>query len=263
MRVVEARLPLSELDAQRALRDAGIFSHPLPLAELARAAARLRCAPPFHAVDIGGTRVAVARTDVMAARTAYAIASRAVYNWGAATVRRVADQLEVVAAGARGLLFVERILTAVTAFDWLDRDGGWFWFAGRPNRLLRDLGKVLAVVARVSAQRLWAGLCRARKGPEEPPPSLLPRICAALPGVRMLDDVIVSREAPGAGAQLSHAEARLVGILRRSDRPLAAQEVRARGHGAGLSWKTVSRLLASSPLFERLPGPRYALIGTA
>jgi hypothetical protein len=213
-------------------------------------------------VHIGGTRLELARADVSAARTAYAIASRAAYNWGAATVRHVADQLEVVAAGGRSLGFVEGVLSAVAGFQWLDREGGWFWFRGRPNRLLADLAKVLAVVARVSATRLWPAVCRARKGPEQPPPSLLPRLCGALPGVRLVDDLVVARPLLPGAPRLGLAEGRLVDILRRSEQPLRAREVRAQGRAHGLAWRTVLRLLTWSPLVEHLPGPRYALIGS-
>jgi hypothetical protein len=199
---------------------------------------------------------------VGAARAAYAFASRAAYHWGAITVRRVADQLEVVAAGGRSLAFVEGVLSAIAGFQWLDREGGWFWFRERPNRLLADLAKVLAVVARVSAARLWPAICRARRGPEPPPPSLLPRLCGALPGVRLIDDLVVARPPVPGAPRLGHAEGRLVDILRRSGQPLPARELRAQGRAGGLAWRTVLRLLTWSPLVEHLPGPRYALIGS-
>ena len=227
----------------------------------ARTAVPLVDARPFHAVEIGGARIRVAQPDVTAARTAYAIASRSVYNWGATTVRRVAEQLEVLVAGTRRPVFVEQILTAVATFQWLDRDRGWFWFTGRPNRLLADLAKVLAVAARVSSARLWTALCRARQGPETPPRSLLPSLCSALPGASIVDDVVVSRHSPGP-VRLTHAEGRLVGIFRRSARPLPAAELRAEGRVDGLPWRTIRRLLGWSPLFEPLSGGRYALIGT-
>jgi hypothetical protein len=262
MQVLGPRLPVSETDANDALMRGGVLAAPMPLAELARAAARLRLDPTFHVVDIGGTRVAVAQPDITAARTAYAIASRAVYNWGAATVRGVTEQLGVMVSGVRGLGFVERILTAMTAFEWLDREGGWFWFSGRPNRLMADLVKVLTVAARLSAGRLWTALCRARTGPEQPPPTVLAHLCAALPGVRLLNDVVEARQGPPVAAELSHAESRLVGIFKRSGRPLGGPEIRAFGQAAGLSWKTVRRMLVASPLVEHLSGPRYALIGS-
>lgn len=260
--MVGRRLPISETDANDALLRERIISEPTPLADLARGAASLRLEPPFHIVDIGGTRVAVAQPDITAARTTYAIASRAVYNWGAATIRGVTDQLGVMVAGVRGLTFSERVLSAISMFEWLDRGGGWFWFVGRPNRLMADLVKVLAVVACLSASRLWAALCRARTGPEQPPPSILPRMCAALPGVRMRGDLVEAPPHLSMEPRLNAAESRLVSILEGGQRPLTTPEIRALSSAAGLPWKAVRRMLATSPLVERVSGPRYALIGS-
>ena len=262
MQIINPRLPLSERDANAALRSNGVVSKPVALADLARTAARLKYEPPFHAIEIGGTRIAVKRPDITAARTAYAVAARAVYNWGAATVAGVADQLGVMAAFARSSAFVERVLTAVTTFEWLERDGGWFWFRGQANRMVADIVKVLAVVPHVSAGRLWEALCRARAAPEQPPASILGRICDALPGVYIQDGVIVTRQAPAAETRLTYAERRLLAILKRSGGPLTAPEVRARGVATGLSWKTLWRLLVASPLVEHVPLDRYTLIGS-
>jgi hypothetical protein len=262
MEVVGPLLPLSEKDAQAALRSAGLASSPVTLSELAHAAAQLGYEPPFHVLEIGGTKVAVAQPHITAARAAYAVASRAVHNWGVATVRGVAEQVSVMVTGVKRLGFVERLLMAIATFEWLDSEGGWFWFVGRPNRLLGDLVKVFSVVARLPIAQLWRAVCRAQTGPEQPPPSILPRVCAALPALHLRDDVVEATQLLLGPPRISPAEKRLVGVLERVERPLAVPEIRELTMAAGLSWRAVCRLLLTSPLIEALPGPCYALIGT-
>jgi hypothetical protein len=260
--IVTRRLPISQDQANQELTRAGLLTHPIDLADLAHATARAGRDPPFRVLDIAGARIAVGPAQMTAAGAAYAIASRAVYNWGATTVRGVSHQVCVVLSLVISAVFVERLLTAVSSFEWLDREGGWFWFTGRPNRLLGDLRKVFAVATRVPLARLWQALTRAGVGPEPPPPPVLGRICATIPGAAVAGDVVVVGPPLAAAAQLSPAESRLVQILRESG-PVPAADLRRLGHAAGLSRPTLRRLMRASPLLERLPDRSFSLVGTS
>ena len=258
--VIVRGMPMSQEQANQELARQGLVNRPIDLADLAHATARAGRDPPFRVLDIAGARIAVGPAQMTAAGAAYAIASRAVYNWGATTVRDVAHQLCVMLSLIIGAVFVERLLSAVSCFEWLDREGGWFWFAGRPNRLLGELRKVFSVATRLPLQRLWHALKRAGVGPEPPPPPVLGRICANIPGAAVAGDVVVMGTPLVATAPLSLAESRLVQILRESG-PVPAADLRRLAQAAGLSRPTLRRLMRASPLLERLPDRSFSLVG--
>jgi hypothetical protein len=258
--LVTRRLPISQSQANDQLAKEGKLKRPIDLADLAHAFARAGRRPGFRLVDIAGERIAVRPAQLTAAGAAYAIASRAVYNWGATTVRGVAQQVCVMLSLVVGVVFVERLLSAVSSFEWLDPDGGWFWFIGRPNRLLSDVRKVLSVTTRLSLARLWQALKRGRVAPELPPPPVLGRMCMKLPDTGLAGDVVVLDSPVAAAPPLNAAERRLVQILEESG-PVHAADLRHLGKAAGLSPATLNRLLRVSPLLERLPDRTFALVG--
>jgi hypothetical protein len=257
---ISIALPLSEAQVSDELLRLGIVERPANLSRLARAAARLGWAPTFRIIDIGGTRMAVARSQVIAAANAYAIASRAVYEWGAATVTTVLDQLRVVACPSVGAGFVRAILGAMKDFQWLDEQRAWFWFAARPSRLLQNVRKVFSVVPELAVVRLRSALARTENGMNVPPGPVLSQICATLPGAFVKGAFVGIDRLLDRAACLGRAERRVIEWLEERRRSVPVRELGGVATALGLSRWTIRRVLETSPLIEVLPGRRFALM---
>jgi hypothetical protein len=258
---LSSALPLSEAQVNAELVRLRVIDRPARLTRLARAAIRAGWRPTFRVVDIGGTRVAVPRMQVTAAANAYTIASRAVYEWGAATVGAVLDQLRVLASATVGLGFVRGLLIAMKDFQWLDQQRAWFWFARRPSRLLQNMAKVFSVVPELSLARLRAALFRDQEGVHLPPAPVISRICATLPGAFERGQFVGVDPPPDRDTSLGGAERRVVEWLERGGRSVRRDEIRSLCDAVGLSRWTVRKVLESSPLVEDLPGRGFGLVG--
>jgi hypothetical protein len=260
--LVGRHLPISEERAQQELIRAGLSSGPVDLGELAHVAVRLGRNAPFHIIDVGGTRMIVRLADVTAARASYRIALRTVQGWGTATIRAVASQVRAAVHAVVEASFVEQMLIGISAFRWLDRRDGWFWFAQRRNPILTDVCKVFSVATRLPFLRLWDALFRTRPGP---PPSAeaIRQICDAIPGAHLSDDVVTVDRAFDRAAHLTSAENQVARMIETSAVGVSDSQLRKMAHGVGLPWTTVWRLLRSSPVFERAPTGLYVLIGSA
>jgi hypothetical protein len=193
---------------------------PIDLVRLLRDATRAGQRPPFRVMQLGGTRVAVDAARVTTARAAYSIASRCVHYWGAVTVHRVAEQLEATLSTSVELAFLERLLSTLPSFEWLDRKSGWFWLRSRGNRVRKALRATLAADGRVSLARFAVVLRTGKAGPDPLPPAVLGRMALDLPDVRVDGDTAVLAVEP---APVRPAEGRGVGPLLESVRlPLPA-----------------------------------------
>jgi len=253
-------LPLSEAQVNGELVRLRVLDRPTSLSRVARAATRLGWTPTFRVVDIGGTRMAVARSQVTTAANAYAIASRTVYDWGAATVSAVLDQLRVVASATVGAGFVRAILGSMKDFQWLDQQRAWFWFRARPSRLLQNIRKVFSVVPELAVTRLRDALARTENGTHLPPPAVLLQICAELPGTFVTGAFVGIDRLLDRAVYLGKAERRVVEWLEARKRGVRLGELGDLCQDLSLSRWTVRRVLESSPLVEALPGRSFGLV---
>jgi hypothetical protein len=258
---VSRRLPLSEAAAQATIaREAGDIAEP-DLTQLVRTAVQMGSDVPFRTLDLGGTRMLVRPSELTLAQTAYRLAARAVQGWGAVTVGAVTAQVHAAVQAAVDAGFVERLLTGIGTFRWLDREGGWFWLLHQSNPLLAGVRKVLSVVPRVSLIRLRAALLRARQGVALSLEAIR-EVCLAIPGARVTDGIVAAAK-PDAVA-LTETERRLVKILRAAEPSgLPDTSLRAMIRAVGLPWTPILRLLRCSPLVECAANGRFVLVGTA
>ncbi len=260
---VSRRLPISAAEAEATLARETTTAPDLD--HLVRTAVRLGNDVPFRAVDLGGTRMLVRPCELTLAQTAYRLAARAVQGWGAVTIGAVTAQLHAALPTGVTTTFVERLMSGIETFRWLDRRAGWFWLVQPTNPptnpLLAGVRKVLSVVPRLSLVRLRGALLRARQGVTLSLEALR-QVCLAVPGARVTDGVVVTAT-PG-GVPLTETEQRLVQILRAA-RPTGIPDTRLRMkiRAVGLPWTPILRLLRSSPLVECAPDGRFHLVGSA
>ncbi len=172
---VTRNLPISETRVRNQLDDLqSVPGAPTRLTELAHAVVRHGQDVSFRVVELGGMRIAVGLSDVTAARTAYRIAARAVAGWGAASTRAIAAQLRRTSGRALDAAFVERLLSDLPSFRWLDRSAGWFWFVGRTKPLQESVRRILTSKPGISNARLLRTLQRVGDLKADPPGSRAP-----------------------------------------------------------------------------------------
>jgi hypothetical protein len=245
--IVARELPISEKRVNEDLAACGAPT-PFELRALVRSTVARGQIAPFHVLEIGGARIALRLSQLSAARTTYRIAVRSIQSWGATTIASVAALIDAVPGRENATSFVEKVLVDLPAFRWIDRNNGWFWFVGRANPLVDDLRRILSVTPRLPVPRLWNALFHIRPG-GSPAPETLGRICAEIPGARVVAGELVFDGRFEQSAHLSETEVQLVTTLQAAGGSLQLIELRKAIHGMGLSWTPASRALRTSPLF--------------
>jgi hypothetical protein len=258
---IARRLPAMETDLEIDPVREGSSIWPLDFRQLIKTAARLGHDIPFHVIDLGGVRVVVRHGQLTAARATHRVAVRTVQTLGAATTDAIASQIRATVDPTVDAVFVERLLSGLPAFRWLDRGTGWFWFVQRSNRLIADLRKVLSVVTRVPVTRLAFALFRMRAGPR-PSPAAVQGLCTAVPEARVRNGIVMVDRPLDRRAHLNEGETRVVKVLESAHGSLSDGQLRGRVREIGLAWTPVWRLLRSSPLFEQTPEGQFRLLGT-
>ncbi len=259
---IAQRLPIAEHQLELSGKPGERRSDVLDLASLLKSASQLGHEFSFRVIDLGGTRVVVHLRDLTPARAAYRIAVRTVRTLGAATTDGIAGQVRATTRSAIDATFVEGVLSGMSAFRWLDRDGGWFWFVQRSNPLLANLRKVLSVVPRLSLLRLASVLFRTRAGPR-PSSVVVQGLCRAVPEVRVSDGMVIVDKAFDRRAHLNEEESRVVRLLESERSGLSDAQLRWLVRDVGLPWTPIWRLLRTSPLFEQSPEGRFRLVGSS
>lgn|GEM_PF-2616064 len=245
--IIARQLPISE---KRVTEDLAACGAPTPfdLRELVRSTVVRGQIALFHVLEIGGARIALRLSQLSAARTAFRVASRSVQSWGATTIASVAALIDVVPGAESSTSFVEQVLVDLPAFRWIDRSNGWFWFVGRPNPLLDDLRRILSVTSRLPVPRLSTALFHIRRG-GSPAPETLGRICAEIPGARVVAGELIFDGRLDRAAYLTETETRLVTTLEAAGGTLPLTDLRRAIQAMGLSWTPASHSVRTSPLF--------------
>ena len=252
--IAEDRLDLADQGGSRAAR-------PFDVNRLLRSAAQLGHELSFRVIVLGGTRVVVRLCDLSAAHAIYRIAVRTVRVLGAATIDGITAQVRATTHSSIDAAFTERLLSGLSAFRWLDRDAGWFWFEQRSNPLVANMRKVLSVVTRLPVARLAGVLFRNRTGPR-PSREFVQGLCRAVPEVRVADGMVTVEKPLDRRAHLDEQESRLVRFLEAAGRGLSGAQLRWLVREIGLAWTPIWRLLRSSPLFEQSHDGLFRLVGS-
>jgi hypothetical protein len=245
--IIARQLPISEKRVNEDLLACGAPSS-FDLRDLVRSTVGRGQLALFHVLEIGDARIALRLSQLSAARSAYRVAVRSIHSWGATTIQSVASLIETVPGSKSTESFVEQLLVDLPAFRWIDRSNGWFWFVGRPNRLIDDLRRILSVTSRLAVPRLWNALFHIRRG-GAPAPETLGRLCAEIPRARIAGGELVFDGHLERSEHLTEEEVRLVTILEGAGGSLPLPQLRRTIHGMGLSWTPASHSLRTSPLF--------------
>jgi len=260
---VDASLPTSASDMEKALVQRGLTNRPFRLEGLLTAAKLLHRRANFGLEALHKQRFATSAVEKHLARDIVRIARQSITHWGIATTADVAEQLAEKRSKPSNLRFVSNVLQAIEDLTWLDQERCWFWLPSVPrNRLVNQIGKILAVSSEINVSELRAGISRyARMQGFAPPRRVLTELCRKIPMCRVEGDRVFANTPLVRDELLGETELLMVKILNENGPLLERGRFQELCVAAGMNPATFMSYLANSPIISRYAPGVYGLTG--
>jgi hypothetical protein len=249
-------LPGSERAVLARLEAQGLVDGPVDLAMIERAARFYARPMPFAVLRREGLVVVVPTEKLAPSMRAYYMASRGIVTWGLISIGDIHSRL-----GSESVEFVTRLFAAHRSFQWLDEDGGWFWFGNVRSPLVRTIERVLAVAGRARLAELSRALFRRRAPRRVPSLRALEELCRNVPWLRVERQMVHLSRGPATTELLTDSDRRVVELFRTLG-PRIDLRGAAPSFGTGHDLPGTVRRLRASPLVLE-PRPHvFQLIGS-
>jgi hypothetical protein len=265
--VAEQSLPILEQELCEALLNAKLCFVRFGCDALMSAAAVFRENPPFEFVRVGrGTGLVRPGTGKGIAQLA-AAAQNLMRTRGCANIHALTDRARQIYGPSTTRAFTEAAVRTVAHFEWLDREGGWFWYmpdgADDPNRLASQIKRILAVAPRIALAELRSAIRRDHAlGSFAPPCNVLASICKRLRFAHVEGEVVARMlPSPQWKGVLDSDEAGLVDLLK-AQPLLPRAELLERARERGINDKCFGGPSLRSALLQSPSPGMYALVGT-
>lgn len=159
--------------------------------------------------------------------------------------------------------FIAVVLSSLEYFQWLDRQGEWFWFSiARKNHLIKKIKKVLAVVDTITLADLHDAIKRsARVRGVVPPPDVLLEFCRQNEWCRVEGEMIIADPEENFEGYLSGGERELQEIFAKHGPMIAMSEIKRICTERGKGFLTTEQYLLDSPIFKTYGPDLFGLIG--
>ena len=263
IRLLRDALPVTEEEAQELLRRERLLGdcETLPFQTLPKLSQLLRRGLPF----------AVAEGRLLPARAGEAVAAlgpmarRLTTHWGATTVDELRATLAEEGKEEIDDQTVCMVLESTAGFQWLDREGGWFWIRSTArNRLLNQVEKIMSVAGSIEIGELRDGVGRHyRMKGFRPPREVLARLCEDSGLYQRREDVIIGgRHLPDWRQVLGKNDATIVSVLFDDGPVMRRDELEHRAvEEEGLNRSSFYVSLTYSPVLERYAPGVFGLRG--
>ena len=186
-------LPILDVELCEALLQAQLCYVRLSCAALVAAAELFKGPSPFEEVAIGESRVLVRRGSSECIGELAAFVRHVLETRGCANIGELAEQFGGLVGRRTTQRLSEAVARSAGAFEWLDRESGWFWYVteqgGRGNPLVNCIRQALAVTPRIAVSQIQ--LTIEREITSAPPLHVLTAICKRLLFVRIEGETIV------------------------------------------------------------------------
>jgi hypothetical protein len=219
--------------------------------------------PSFDIEDVEGRRMAVHPQKVRMARRSIVHARKAVSQFGVATVLDLAAVLSEKLSTKITPEFVTRVLGSQLGFEWLDKEGGWFWFRNLPkNRVVSRVRKILSVSEGIDVGELRTGIARhhAMNG-YAPPRRVLLELCKRLPYCVVEGNNIRSEPPIDWKTALRGTELSMISVLKGHGPVIPRARFEQLCLGMGMKRSTFYAYLGYSPVIERYGYSVYGIRG--
>ena len=172
----------------------------------------------------------------------------------------VSDIVEAIPKPDRVAVLVTRLVDVYSEYQWLDRDAGLFWNAGRDsNKILYQCKKVFALADRVLVDEMHAAVGRTRTVVKMPPKHALLEMLRQTDWIQICGNHVESRDVVGFNP-LSMEDRRLVRATRGMGRTVGFSEIRDNLVREGVSSSHAGQHLLFSPFLVRVGRGRFRLL---
>jgi len=262
--------PTTAHDLARRLVDEHISARPFDPAGLLTAAAILRRDPTFSLETVKDVTVVLPDppdpgNDTVAVIAAVADTARAIVRRsGAARVGEVTGRV----AADLAVWVDDELVTAVVSepadFVWLERRTGWFFLPSvAKNAVASRVAKVLSITGAVRLHDLHAGIRRDERMREFVMPEyILAGLCERLPGVTVVDDLVVAETRQRPEDVLETTELTMLRALTEAGGEAERHELERACLAAGMKLSSFNNRVAYSPIVTEVGHGRYGLRGS-
>ena len=260
---VENCLPAAACDIELALTKYGLTEKFFPLESLLGAARFFNRRPCFAIESSTGTRIAVPKGRVGVARDITRAAERAITSHGAARLGNVAKQVREKTSFPISQQFTSQILHCRRDFQWLGREGNWFWLAAvRQNPVVNLIRKVLSVSPRIDGNELHAAISRnSRPDGASLTCEALLELCRLLPMCSIVGETVSATESLDLHDTLCDSEQLMLRTLREKGPLLRRSTYQTLCLNAGMNKNTFSSIIRRSPIIAKHSTGVYGIIG--
>jgi hypothetical protein len=159
--------------------------------------------------------------------------------------------------------FIAVVLSSLEYFQWLDKEGEWFWFSiARKNHLIKKIKKVLAVVNTITITDLHDAIKRStRVRGVVPPPDVLLELCRQNEWCSVEGDMITADSKENFVGYLSGGEKELQEIFAKHGPMIAMSEIKRICAEHGKGFLSTEQYLLDSPIFKSYGPDLFGLIG--
>ena len=159
--------------------------------------------------------------------------------------------------------FIAVVLSSLEYFQWLDKEGEWFWFSiARKNHLIKKIKKVLAVLNEITIADLHEGIKRSsRVRGVVPPPDVLLELCRQNEWCSVEGGMIIADPEENFEGYLSGGERELQEIFAKHGPMIAMSEIKRICTERGKGFLTTEQYLLDSPIFKTYGPDLFGLIG--
>ncbi len=159
--------------------------------------------------------------------------------------------------------FIAVVLNSLEYFQWLDKEGEWFWFSiARKNHLIKKIKKVLAVLNKVTIADLHEGIKRStRVRGVVPPPDVLLELCRQNEWCRVEGDMIIADPMENFESYLSGGEKELQEIFEKHGPMITMSEIKRICAERRKGFLSTEQYLLDSPIFKSYGPDLFGLIG--
>ena len=260
---VKNRLPAAVCGIELALTKHGLTEKTFPLKSLLGAARLFNRQPSFEIESSIEARIAVPKGRTGVSREITRVAERAITSYGAATLRNVTEQTREKSSYPISRAFASQILQCRRDFQWLGREGNWFWlFAVRQNPLVNLIRKVLSVTPRINAHELRTAISRNSRpdGPFLASEALL-ELCRHLAICSVVGETVSASESIDPQYTLCDSEHLMLRTLKENGPLLKRSTYQALCLNAGMNKNTFNSVIGRSPIIAKHSTGIYRIIG--
>jgi hypothetical protein len=261
---VKDRLPAAVCDIELALTKHGLTEKTFSLESLLGAARFFNRQPSFAIETSIGARIAVPKGRAGVAREITRVAEREITKYGAATMGNVTEQARGKTSFSISQEFASRVLQCRRDFQWLSREGNWFWLSAvQRNPLVNSIRKILSVSPRIDVHEVRTGISRnSRPDGAFLPCGALLELCRLLPMCNVMGEMVFASETLDPQDTLCDSEQLMLRILRERGPLLKWGIYQTLCLNAGMNKNMFNSVIRESPIVAKHAPGIYTIIGT-